>query len=317
MMYNIIKDRIVEGNMRNNPSDFGSKVICEYRRGVNMSDNIIMAKYQGLGNDYLILDAVRNRVQLQGKKAALLCQRGFGLGADGVLYGPVQINGKMGVHIFNADGSESPISGNGVRIFAKYLIDQGYVKESKFDIETMAGTIEVEVMNARATEFRVKMGKASFLSEEIPVTGEKREIINETFTFNEKEYKATCLTVGNPHCIIFADKVSKEAVKELGPYVENADEFPNRMNLQLCRLIDRGNLDIEIWERGSGYTKASGTGSCAAAAAAYRLGLVESRINVNQPGGMIQINIKEDGTIYMTGTVGFIADISIAQSFFS
>ena len=316
-MYNIIKDRIVEGNMRNNPSDFGSKVICEYRRGVNMSDNIIMAKYQGLGNDYLILDAVRNRVQIQGKKAALLCQRGFGLGADGVLYGPVQINGKMGVHIFNADGSESPISGNGVRIFAKYLIDQGYVKESKFDIETMAGTIEVEVMNARATEFRVKMGKASFISEEIPVTGEKREIINETFTFNEKEYKATCLTVGNPHCIIFADKVSKEAVKELGPYVENADEFPNRMNLQLCRLIDRGNLDIEIWERGSGYTKASGTGSCAAAAAAYRLGLVEPRINVNQPGGMIQINIKEDGTIYMTGTVGFIADISIAQSFFS
>ena len=282
-----------------------------------MSDNIIMAKYQGLGNDYLILDALRNRVQLQGKKAALLCQRGFGLGADGVLYGPVQINGKMGVHIFNADGSESPISGNGVRIFAKYLIDQGYVKESKFDIETMAGTIEVEVMNARATEFRVKMGKASFISEEIPVTGEKREIINETFTFNEKEYKATCLTVGNPHCIIFADKVSKEAVKELGPYVENADEFPNRMNLQLCRLIDRGNLDIEIWERGSGYTKASGTGSCAAAAAAYRLGLVEPRINVNQPGGMIQINIKEDGTIYMTGTVGFIADISIAQSFFS
>lgn len=317
MMYNIIKDRIVEGNMRNNPSDFDSKVICEYRRGVNMSDNIIMAKYQGLGNDYLILDAVRNRVQLQGKKAALLCQRGFGLGADGVLYGPVQINGKMGVHIFNADGSESPISGNGVRIFAKYLIDQGYVKGSKFDIETMAGTIEVEVMNARATEFRVKMGKASFISEEIPVTGEKREIINETFTFNEKEYKATCLTVGNPHCIIFADKVSKEAVKELGPYVENADEFPNRMNLQLCRLIDRGNLDIEIWERGSGYTKASGTGSCAAAAAAYKLGLVESRINVNQPGGMIQINIKEDGTIYMTGTVGFIADISIAQSFFS
>ena len=282
-----------------------------------MSDNIIMAKYQGLGNDYLILDAVRNRVQLQGKKAALLCQRGFGLGADGVLYGPVQINGKMGVHIFNADGSESPISGNGVRIFAKYLIDQGYVKGSKFDIETMAGTIEVEVMNARATEFRVKMGKASFISEEIPVTGEKREIINETFTFNEKEYKATCLTVGNPHCIIFADKVSKEAVKELGPYVENADKFPNRMNLQLCRLIDRGNLDIEIWERGSGYTKASGTGSCAAAVAAYRLGLVENRVNVNQPGGMIQIDIKDDDTIYMTGTVGYVADMSVAESFFS
>ena len=282
-----------------------------------MTDSIIMTKYQGLGNDYLILDARKNRMQLQGKKIALLCQRGFGLGADGILYGPVDINGKLGVHIFNSDGSESAISGNGVRIFAKYLMDQGYVTESKFNIETLAGTIQVEALNTRATEFRVNMGKASFLSREIPVTGEIREVINEPFTFHGKEYKATCLTVGNPHCIIFTDKVSKEAVTELGPYVENADEFPNRMNLQICRQIDKGNLDIEIWERGSGYTKASGTGSCAAAAAAYRLGLVESRINVNQPGGMIQIDIQEDGTIYMTGTVGYVADIHVAESFFS
>ena len=282
-----------------------------------MNNNIIMTKYQGLGIDYLILDPNRNRVQLQGINVALVCQRGFGLGADGVLYGPVDINGKMGVHIFNADGSEAAISGNGVRIFAKYLMDNLYVKEKKFDIETLAGTIHVECLNSRATEFRVNMGKASFLSREIPVTGELREVVNETFTFNETEYKATCLTVGNPHCIIFMDRVSAEAVKNLGPYVENADEFPERMNLQICRKIDTGNLDIEIWERGSGYTKASGTGSCAAAVAAYKLGLVESRINVNQPGGMIQIDIEEDGTIYMTGTVGYIADVSVAESFFS
>ncbi|MDO4277054.1 MAG: diaminopimelate epimerase [Eubacteriales bacterium] len=282
-----------------------------------MNNTITMVKYQGLGNDYLVLDPNKNRVQLQGKKVALLCQRGFGLGADGVLYGPVEINGKMGVHIFNSDGSESAISGNGVRIFAKYLMDQQYVKEQKFRIETMSGTIEVECLNSRATEFRVNMGKASFLSREIPVTGEVREVINEVFTFNDKEYKATCLTVGNPHCIIFMDKVSKEIARELGPYVENAEEFPERMNLQICRQIDRGNLDIEIWERGSGYTKASGTGSCAAAAAAYKLGLVENRINVNQPGGMIEIDIKEDGTIYMTGKVGYIADVHVAESFFS
>lgn len=282
-----------------------------------MTDSIVMTKYQGLGNDYLILDSNKNKFQLRGKKIALLCRRGFGLGADGVLYGPVEINGKMGVRIFNADGSEAAISGNGVRIFAKYLIDQQYVKESKFHIETLAGTIEVECLNSRATEFRVNMGKASFLSREIPVTGEVREVVNEPFSFHEKEYRATCLTVGNPHCIIFSDKVSEAAVRELGPYVENADEFPHRMNLQLCKRIDRGNLDIEIWERGSGYTKASGTGSCAAAIAAYRLGYVESRVNVNQPGGMIQIDIKEDGTIYMTGSVGFVADMSVAGSFFS
>ena len=282
-----------------------------------MANTIIMSKYQGLGNDYLILDPKRNRVQLQGKKVALLCQRGFGLGADGVLYGPVEIEGKLGVRIYNADGSESAISGNGVRIFAKYLMDQGYVTEKKFDIETLSGTIQVECLNSRATEFRVNMGKASFISREIPVTGEVREVINETFTFNKKDYKATCLTVGNPHCIIFMDEVSPEIAKDLGPYVENADEFPERMNLQICRRIDSGNLDIEIWERGSGYTKASGTGSCAAAVAAYRLGLTESRINVNQPGGIIQIDIKEDDTIYMTGSVGYMADMSVAESFFS
>ena len=282
-----------------------------------MCECITMIKYQGLGNDYLVLDPNKNRVQLQGKKIALMCQRGFGLGADGVLYGPVEINGKMGVHIYNADGSEAAISGNGVRIFAKYLMDYEYVKEQKFSIETLAGSIEVECLNSRATEFRVNMGKASFISDDIPVSGETREVINEMFTFKGKEFKATCLTVGNPHCIIFVDKVSEELAKEIGPYVENAPEFPERMNLQICHKIDTGNLDIEIWERGSGYTKASGTGSCAAAVAAHRLGMVENRVNVNQPGGMIQIDIKDDGTIYMTGTVGYMEDVSIAESFFS
>ena len=282
-----------------------------------MADCITMIKYQGLENEYLVLAPNKNRIQLQGKKIALLCQRGFGLGADGVLYGPVDINGKMGVHIYNSDGSEAAISGNGVRIFAKYLMDHEYIMEQQFSIATLSGPIEVECLNNRATEFRVNMGKASFISREIPVTGEIREVINETFTFNDKDYKATCLTVGNPHCIIFTDKVTEEMVRELGPYVENADEFPERMNLQICHQIDTGNLDIEIWERGSGYTKASGTGSCAAAVAAYRLGLTENRVNVNQPGGMIQIDIQEDGTVYMTGSVGYVADMSIAESFFS
>ena len=263
------------------------------------------------------MDAKKNKVQLQGKKIADLCQRGFGLGADGILYGPVEINGKMGVRIFNSDGSESAISGNGVRIFAKYLMDQGYVHGNKFSIETAAGTMEVECLNARATEFRVKMGKASFISREIPVTGEIREVINEPFVLQGQEYKATCLTVGNPHCIILTDQISREKVEKLGPYVVYADEFPERINLQICRQIDKGMLELEIWERGCGYTMASGTGSCAAAMAAYRLGMMERRINVNQPGGMIQIDIGKDDTIYMTGTVGYIADIRVAVSFFS
>lgn len=282
-----------------------------------MRNSITMVKYQGLGNDYLVIDPNKNKVQVQGKKMELLCQRGFGLGADGVLYGPVMINGKMGVRIFNADGGEVEISGNGVRIFAKYLMDEQYVKEPHFYIETLAGSVVVECLNLRATEFRICMGKASFISKEIPVTGEIREVINEPFCFNGEEYKATCLTVGNPHCIIFQDKIGEKMVRRLGPYVENADEFPNRMNLQLCKVIDKSNIEIEIYERGSGYTKASGTGSCAAAIAAYRLGLVDDRVNVNQPGGMIEIQIQKDGTMYMTGSVGFVADMSVAESFFA
>ena len=278
---------------------------------------VVLERYHGLGNDYLVFDPNHNELELDQANVKMICDRNEGLGADGVLEGPILKEDGMHVKVWNPDGSESETSGNGVRIFAKYLMDHEYVKEQKFSIQTLSGPIEVECLNNRATEFRVKMGKASFISREIPVTGEVREVINESFIFHNKEYKATCLTVGNPHCIIFMDQVTPELAKELGPYVENADEFPERVNLQICRQIDKGNLDIEIWERGSGYTKASGTGSCAAAVAAYRLGLVENRVNVNQPGGMIQIDIKDDDTIYMTGTVGYVADMSVAESFFS
>lgn len=278
---------------------------------------VVLERYHGLGNDYLVFDPNHNELELDQANVKMICDRNEGLGADGVLEGPILKEDGMHVKVWNPDGSESETSGNGVRIFAKYLMDHEYVKEQKFSIQTLSGPIEVECLNNRATEFRVKMGKASFISREIPVTGEVREVINESFIFHNKEYKATCLTVGNPHCIIFMDQVTPELAKELGPYVENADEFPEKTNLQICRKIDTGNLDIEIWERGSGYTKASGTGSCAVAVAAYRLGLVENRVNVNQPGGMIQIDIKDDDTIYMTGTVGYVADMSVAESFFS
>lgn len=276
-----------------------------------------MSKYQGLGNDYLVLDPNKNKVQLVGKKIELLCKRGFGIGADGILFGPILKEGKIEVRIFNPDGGEVEISGNGVRIFAKYLIDQQYVTKRNFTITTQHGDVEVECLNKRGTEFKINMGKASFQSDEIPVTGSKREVIGELFHFNGETYKATCLTVGNPHCIIMMDQVSKDSVKKIGPYVENDEHFPHRMNLQICKVIDPANLQIEIYERGAGYTQASGTGSIAAAAAAYRMGLTGPSVNVNQPGGVIEVEIQEDGTIYMIGSVGFIADLSIAESFFS
>lgn len=279
--------------------------------------SIKMSKYQGLGNDYIVIDPNKNKGKLKGKKIALLCERSFGIGADGVLYGPRLEDGKIYVDIYNADGSKTQASGNGIRIFAKYLMDEQYVSQKEFAIYTDEAGFRIQALNDRGTEFRVSMGAASFWSEDVPVLGQKREVVDETFSFGGQDYRATCLSVGNPHCIILSENVSKEAVKSLGPLVEGADIFPHRINLQLMKVIDRHNIMIEIYERGVGYTLASGTGSCAAAATARRLGLVDREVNVHQPGGSIEISIKEDGEIYMTGSVEFVADLSVAESFLS
>ncbi|MDD3219732.1 MAG: diaminopimelate epimerase [Lachnospiraceae bacterium] len=279
--------------------------------------SIKMSKYQGLGNDYLVLDPNKNKTQLVGKRISLLCKRGFGIGADGILYGPILDGDKISVKIFNPDGSETAASGNGIRIFAKYLMDQQYVTSRNFTVYTDNGPLHVESLNDRGTECKVEMGKATFVSTEIPVTGEEREVVNEPFLFHDQLYNATCTSVGNPHCVIMMENVSKETVKDLGPYVENAPQFPNRMNLQIIKVIDRANIQMEIYERGAGYTLASGTGSCAAAAVARRLGLVDKKVNVHQPGGTIEIETMEDGTMYMIGSVEFIADLSVAEEFLS
>lgn len=282
-----------------------------------MNTTIRMSKYQGLGNDYLVLDPNKNKEQLQGKKISVLCKRGHGIGADGILYGPTIKDNTIGVKIYNPDGSETAMSGNGIRIFAKYLFDHEYVTEKKFEILTEHGPMKVEILNDRATEIKVEMGKASFMSTDIMVLGEEREVVNEPFLFNGHFYNASCASLGNPHCVIMMEQVTKEIVKEIGPFVENAKEFPNRMNLQIVKVIDRGNIQMEIYERGAGYTLASGSGSCAAAAVARRLGLVDDHLNVNQPGGTITVEFLEDGTMYMIGSVGFVADIRIAEEFLS
>lgn len=285
--------------------------------GGNSMDTITLSKYHGLGNDYLVLDPNKNEVVLQARQIEMLCRRNFGVGADGLLYGPILDNGKIGVRIFNSDGSEAEKSGNGVRIFAKYLKDAGYVNESKFSITTKSGEVFIEFLNEDGTKLCANMGKASFAAEKIPVEGMGTEIINHSLRIHGELYNATCLSVGNPHCVIIMEEVSKKKAEELGPYVENADCFPNRVNMQLLKVLDRNNLRIEIYERGSGYTMSSGTSGCAAAAAAYRMGLVDKNVTVHMPGGDLEIEIGEDGNIYMTGTVGTVGTFTLAENFFS
>lgn len=260
-------------------------------------------KYHGLGNDYLVIDPSVRDVAMTESNIRLICDRNFGVGSDGILYGP-QFEGDMPcLRIFNPDGSEAEKSGNGLRIFAKYLFEKKYVRGKNFKIRTLGGVVDVQVKDAGANLIRIEMGKVTFVSNEIPVAGPKREVVNEPLSINGAEYAVTCLSIGNPHCVIPMEQVSEETARSLGPHVENHKTFPNRINMQIVRVIDRANIDIRIWERGAGYTLASGSSSCAAAAATHRLGLVDNDVTVHMPGGELKIEIAPDDQIRMTGPV--------------
>ena len=270
-----------------------------------------LEKYDGLGNDYLVLDPNLNSIELTKEKIKKICNRNFGVGSDGILYGPILKDNKIKVRIFNPDGSEAEKSGNGVRIFSKYLLDKGYIKEKTFILSTLGGDVKVEYLDKMGKKIKVAMGKVTFESEEIPVSGERRKVINETFNFNGKEFKGTCVSIGNPHCVIPMKNISKDLAERLGPYVENYKDFPNKINMQLLEVIDRNNIKIEIYERGAGYTLASGSSSCAASCAAYELGLVDNKVKVHMLGGILDIEILKDKMVYMTGPVEYICHVEI------
>jgi len=260
-------------------------------------------KYHGLGNDYLVIDPNVQDFEMTQENIRLICDRNFGVGSDGILYGPRFEGDTPALRIFNPDGSEAEKSGNGLRIFAKYLFEKKYVRSKSFQIKTLGGIVDVQVQDKTANLIRINMGKATFISTEIPVAGARREVVNEPLDINGTPYKVTCLSIGNPHCVIPMQQVSEETARALGPHVENHRMFPNRINMQIVRVIDRANIDIRIWERGAGYTLASGSSSCAAAAASHKLGFVDNDVTVHMPGGTLQIEIGDDGRIHMTGPV--------------
>lgn len=282
-----------------------------------MYDTLLLKKYHGLGNDYLVLDPNKNQIQLQERHIVRLCRRNIGVGADGILYGPLFQDGKPYVQIFNPDGSEAERSGNGVRIFAKYLLDEGYVKKERFTLYTKAGAAVIDFLNEDGSRMRVNMGKAQFAGGVLKGNYKSDEIINEPLLFHGRLYNATCVSMGNPNCVIMMEEVNAKKAKELGPYVENASYFPNRINMQLCHVVDRSHVEVEIYERGAGYTLASGTGACAAATAAYRLGLCDGEVHVKMPGGELLVEIEEDMTVHLTGDVENIGTFLLAENFFA
>jgi diaminopimelate epimerase len=267
------------------------------------TEKVHFKKYHGLGNDYLVIDPKVADIQLTPAAIRLICDRNFGVGSDGILYGPLGDKDLPEVRIFNPDGSEAEKSGNGLRIFAKYLFEKKYVRTRNFKIKTIGGIVDVNVRDDSANMIQIDMGKITFVSSEIPVAGKRREVVSEDLEVDKVKYKVTCLSIGNPHCVIPTAEVTEAKARQLGPLVENHKMFPNRINMQLLKVIDRETIEIQIWERGAGYTLASGSSSCAAAAAAHKLGLVDNKINIKMPGGALRVEIGNDWQIRMTGPV--------------
>ncbi len=276
-------------------------------------------KYHALGNDYIVLDPAEWPEPAPPSPARIraICHRHFGVGSDGILWGPVAMpSTPYGLRIFNPDGSEAEKSGNGLRIFARFLWDHHHPDSPELPIHTPGGEV-VATVHDGAQAVTVDMGQVRFNSSAIPVTGDEREVINETIAANDRTFTFCAATIGNPHCVIPVENLTPELALRHGAAIETADRFPHRINVQFMQVLSRERIRIEIWERGAGYTLASGSSSSAAAAVAHRLGLVNDDLTVEMPGGEIQISIGPDYAIRLTGSVNRVADGSIDPDLFN
>ena len=271
-------------------------------------------KYHALGNDYLVLDPKDGELPDEAG-IVRICHRNFGLGSDGILYGPLETDkAYFGLRILNPDGSEAEKSGNGLRIFARYLFDAGKVTNEAFTVDTPGGVVTCKIADG-ADSITVDMGRVNFGMDHIPVDGPEQADHNlgEKLEINGTEYTAYIADIGNPHCVIPLPEISKELACKDGPVIETHAMFPNRTNVQFLKVVDRNNIEIEIWERGAGYTLASGSSGSASAAVAHRIGLCDKDITVHMPGGKIGITIGDDFAVRMTGPATHVAQMDFDE----
>ena len=276
-------------------------------------------KYHALGNDYLVMNPADfpGWVAPTREQIRVICHRNFGAGSDGILWGPLpSTRARFGLRIFNPDGSEAEKSGNGLRIFSRYLHDQKLTSGESFTIETPGGVVAAKVMNDGQL-ITVEMGRVTFQSDQIPVAGAVRTVLNERFTIKDREFTFCAAGIGNPHCVIVLPEISEDLARKYGPDIETHRNFPNRINVQFLKVLDRQNVQIEIWERGAGYTLASGSSSSAAAAVAHKLGLVDPNLTVHMPGGRIGIEIAPDFSIKMSGPTTRVAEGTLHPELFT
>jgi len=265
---------------------------------------IPFAKGHGLGNDYIVIDQADLREPLSTRAIRTICDRHRGVGSDGILLGVPSLRADFGLRIFNPDGSEAEKSGNGLRIFAKYLWDRGRAKAPTFTVETKGGVVECQchVSDGRVRFVTVEMGRATFRAPEIPMHGPDREVVGVPLQLGDgTTLRVTAVSVGNPHCVTFVDRLDDGECRRLGPLIETHPAFPNRTNVQFARPRARDTL---IWERGAGFTLASGSSSCGAASAAVKNGLCDhGRVRVRMPGGELVIEVRPDWSLRLEGPV--------------
>ena len=275
----------------------------------------------GLGNDYLVMDPKELSFKLTPSAIAAICNRHWGLGSDGILTTAPSKKADFGLRIFNPDGSEAEKSGNGLRIFARYLHATGRTKKRHFTVETKGGLVTIQLHLDRrgdASDVTVEMGRATFAPGALPCTLPVEELIQQPIEAAGRSLTFTGVSVGNPHCVVFQPSGkpwSREDLIALGPLLEHHAIFPKRTNVQLAVPTGPNELSILIWERGAGETEASGSSSCAAASAAVRLGLVASPVSVRMPGGTLTIDVAPDFNLTMKGPVAEVARGSLSPSF--
>ncbi|MFG3552132.1 diaminopimelate epimerase [Streptomyces sp. NPDC047725] len=273
------------------------------------------AKYEALGNDYLVIDPHAAWTDLTAGTVRMVTDRRRGVGADGVLFGPLTdpdpdggaagpgAGGRVfGLRIFNSDGTPCARSGNGIRIFARYLLDRGYAGEDVFTVRTDAGPTTVQVLDRATGLIRLALGPLSPSSRDVGATGADRPMLGETLVVDGEDIEITCLSDGNPHCVVVREEVTPELAHELGPRIAGHPAFPSRINVEFVQVLDHATVRAEIWERGAGYTLASGSGACAAARAAQLLGLAGEKVTVEMPGGSLEVETDGSGEVFVTGT---------------
>ncbi|MBI2529410.1 MAG: diaminopimelate epimerase [Candidatus Rokubacteria bacterium] len=280
---------------------------------------IPFVKGHGLGNDYIVMDSADLPAPPTPRQVARICDRNWGVGSDGILLlVPAWAGADFGLRIFNPDGSEAEKSGNGLRIFAKFLHEHGRAGRSVFTVDTKGGRVECRchVAGGRVNEVTVEMGHCTFVAPEIPMSGPRREVVREPLQVADRTLSVTAVSVGNPHCVVFTDRLDEAETRRLGPLIETHPAFPNRTNVQFARVASRAEVEILIWERGAGWTLASGSSSSAVACAAVRNGLCDhGLVTVRMPGGALSVDVRPDWSIRLQGPVEEVYSGTLSRDF--